>query len=192
VKKSFNIEELLDRKSKLHGTKPMHPSSLRAFQRHQEQSLKHPRPVDLISTIKTKQTTFLHRQIWDTRLKPPEKKNLHQFAFRLRISVHLEETSRVFFFNFEVTIIHEIWEQKENQIVLYSSLPSATYHKNVEIWKLFCFKSGEFGPYFCMESLNYIFHVEVSLLNIKQLSHGFVCSSSNWKRAQTRRPIHLC
>ncbi len=29
-------------KSKHHGTKPMHPSSLRAFQRHKEQDLKHP------------------------------------------------------------------------------------------------------------------------------------------------------
>jgi hypothetical protein len=29
VKKSFNIQELLHRKSKLHGTKHMHPSSSR-------------------------------------------------------------------------------------------------------------------------------------------------------------------
>jgi hypothetical protein len=34
VKKSFNIQELLHRKSKHHGTKPMHPSLLRAFQRN--------------------------------------------------------------------------------------------------------------------------------------------------------------
>jgi hypothetical protein len=33
VKKSFNIQELLHHKSKRHGTKPMHPSSSRAFQR---------------------------------------------------------------------------------------------------------------------------------------------------------------
>ncbi len=30
-------------KSKCHGTKPMHPSSSRAFQQHQEQDLKHPK-----------------------------------------------------------------------------------------------------------------------------------------------------
>ncbi len=32
MKKSFNIQELLHCKSKHHGTKPMHPSSLGAFQ----------------------------------------------------------------------------------------------------------------------------------------------------------------
>jgi hypothetical protein len=57
VKKSFNIQELLHHKSKRHGTKPMHPSSLRAFQRHQEHDLKHPGLMDLITT---KQITFLH------------------------------------------------------------------------------------------------------------------------------------
>jgi hypothetical protein len=36
----------------------MHPSSLRAFQRHQEHDLKHPGLVDLVTP---KQTTFLHR-----------------------------------------------------------------------------------------------------------------------------------
>jgi hypothetical protein len=55
VKKSFNIQELLHRKSKRRETKPMHPSSSRAFQRHQEHDLKHAGLVDLITT---KQTTF--------------------------------------------------------------------------------------------------------------------------------------
>jgi hypothetical protein len=55
VKKSFNIQKLLHCKSKRHGTKPLHPSSCRAFQRHQEHSLKHSSWVDLIPT---KQTTF--------------------------------------------------------------------------------------------------------------------------------------
>jgi hypothetical protein len=55
----FNIQELLHRKSKRHETKPMHPSSLRAFQRDQERDLKHPSLVDLISTNKTKQTNYL-------------------------------------------------------------------------------------------------------------------------------------
>jgi hypothetical protein len=36
---NFNIQELLYHKSKHHGTKPMHPSSSRAFQRHQEHVL---------------------------------------------------------------------------------------------------------------------------------------------------------
>jgi hypothetical protein len=34
VKKPFNIQELLRHNSKHHGTKPMYPSSSRAFQRH--------------------------------------------------------------------------------------------------------------------------------------------------------------
>ncbi len=56
--KIFNIQELLCFKSKCHGTKPMHPSSLRAFQRHQEHDLKHLSFMDLITT---KQIIFLHR-----------------------------------------------------------------------------------------------------------------------------------
>jgi hypothetical protein len=59
VRKLFNIQKLLHHKSKLHGTKPMHPSSLlRAFQRHQEHNLKHPGVVDLI-TIKQNKTNYL-------------------------------------------------------------------------------------------------------------------------------------
>ncbi len=46
-------------KSKHHGTKPMHPYSLRAFQRDQECYLKHPGSVEFISTNKTKQTNYL-------------------------------------------------------------------------------------------------------------------------------------
>jgi hypothetical protein len=58
VKKSFNVKEHLHRKFKHHGTKPMQPSSSRAFQRHQEQNVKHPSSVDLITT---KQTTFIDK-----------------------------------------------------------------------------------------------------------------------------------
>jgi hypothetical protein len=54
VKTSFNIQELLHCKSKNHGTKPMHPSSLRAFQRHQEDNLKHLGSMDF-HNYKTKQ-----------------------------------------------------------------------------------------------------------------------------------------
>jgi hypothetical protein len=57
VKKSFNIQELLHRKSKCHETKPMHPSSSRAFQRDQETNLKHPGSTGLIGT--SKQTNYL-------------------------------------------------------------------------------------------------------------------------------------
>jgi hypothetical protein len=60
VRKSFTIQELLHRKSKPHETKPMHLSSSRALQRHQEHDLKHPSPGSL-NLIATKQTTFLHR-----------------------------------------------------------------------------------------------------------------------------------
>ncbi len=59
--KSFNIQELLHRKSKRHETKLMHPSLLSAFQRDQERDLKHPDLVDLVSTKQNKQTTLLHR-----------------------------------------------------------------------------------------------------------------------------------
>jgi len=61
MKKSFNIQELLRQKSKRHETKSTHPSSSRAFQRDQERDLKHPDSTALISTNKTKQTTFLHK-----------------------------------------------------------------------------------------------------------------------------------
>ncbi len=54
MKNSFNIQELLHRKSKCHGTKPMHPSSLRAFQKHQEHNLKHLNLVDFIITKQNK------------------------------------------------------------------------------------------------------------------------------------------
>ncbi len=55
VKKSFNIQELLHSKSKHHGTKRTYPLSSRAFQRHQEQDLKHLGSVDLITTKQLKQ-----------------------------------------------------------------------------------------------------------------------------------------
>jgi len=58
VKKSFNIEELMHHRSKRHGTKPIHPSSSRAFKRHQEHDLKHPGSVDLITT-KPNKTNYL-------------------------------------------------------------------------------------------------------------------------------------
>jgi hypothetical protein len=61
VKKLFNIQELLHRKSKRHENKLMHPSSSKAFQRDQERDLKHPSSVDLIGTKQNKQSTFLHR-----------------------------------------------------------------------------------------------------------------------------------
>jgi hypothetical protein len=59
MKKSFNVEELLHGKSKCHGTKPMHPYVLRAFQRHQEHDLKHLNLVDLISTKQNKLPSFI-------------------------------------------------------------------------------------------------------------------------------------
>jgi hypothetical protein len=61
MKKSFNIQKLLHRKSKRHGTKPMHPSSLRAFQRQQEHDLKHPGLVDFIITKQNKLPSFIYR-----------------------------------------------------------------------------------------------------------------------------------
>jgi hypothetical protein len=56
MKESFNIQELLHHKSK-----PMQPSSLRAFQRQQEHNLKHPGLVDLIITKQNKLPSFVDR-----------------------------------------------------------------------------------------------------------------------------------
>jgi hypothetical protein len=60
VKKSFNIQELLQCKSKCHETKLMHTSSSRAFQRYQEHDLKHPGLVNLIVTKQNKLPCFTH------------------------------------------------------------------------------------------------------------------------------------
>jgi hypothetical protein len=61
MKKSFNIQKLLCSMFKRHGTKPMHPFSLRTFQRDQEGDLKHPSLMDLISTKQNREIIFLHR-----------------------------------------------------------------------------------------------------------------------------------
>jgi hypothetical protein len=61
MKKSFNIQKFLHRKSKCHETNMTHPVSLRAFQRDQEHDLKHLSLMDLIGTKQNKQTTFLHK-----------------------------------------------------------------------------------------------------------------------------------
>jgi hypothetical protein len=57
MKKSLNIQEFLYCKSKCHETKPMHPSSLRAFQIDLECNLKHPSLVDPIHTKQKKNKT---------------------------------------------------------------------------------------------------------------------------------------
>jgi hypothetical protein len=61
VKKSFNIEKLLHQKSNRLGTKPMHPSSSRAFERHKEHDLKHPGSMNLINTKQNKLSSFIDR-----------------------------------------------------------------------------------------------------------------------------------
>jgi len=68
MKKSFNIHELLHHKSKRPETKPMHPSSLRAFQRDQQRNLKHPGSVDLITTKQNKLPSFIDRLMWPVPL----------------------------------------------------------------------------------------------------------------------------
>jgi hypothetical protein len=65
VKKSFNIQELLHCKSKPYETKPMHPSSSRAFQRDQEHDLKHPGSMDLMGTKQNKLPSFIDRWFID-------------------------------------------------------------------------------------------------------------------------------
>ncbi len=64
MKKLFNIQELIHCKSKNHETKPINPSTLKAFQKDQERNMKHPSLVDLIHRNKTKQkkqTTLFHK-----------------------------------------------------------------------------------------------------------------------------------
>ncbi len=48
-------------RSKCSGTNPMHPSSSRAFQRHQKHDLKHPSLVDLIITKQNNLPSFIDR-----------------------------------------------------------------------------------------------------------------------------------
>jgi len=60
VKKSFNIQDFLHRKSKCHGTKPMHPSSLRAFQRHQPRTQSEASWFSESHSYKTKQITLVN------------------------------------------------------------------------------------------------------------------------------------
>jgi hypothetical protein len=61
VKKSFNIQELLHRKSKHHVTKPMHPSPSRAIQRDQECNMKASWFAGSHKHKTSKQKTLLHR-----------------------------------------------------------------------------------------------------------------------------------
>ncbi len=96
MKKSFNIQELLHCKSKHHVTKPMHPSSLKYFQRHQEHNLKHPGLVNFITKLqnKTKQTTLIHRQII-----------MMQFFFKNpKLSFKMVKKSRILLFRTPIVI----------------------------------------------------------------------------------------
>jgi hypothetical protein len=108
MKKSFNIQELWHGKSKQHGTKPMHPSSLRAFQRHQEHDLKHPSSVDLITTKqnKTKQNklpSFIDRlggyPFWRVRtVVPVPVSKIQTSKNQSVIRFDFQNWSQIFFF----------------------------------------------------------------------------------------------
>jgi hypothetical protein len=63
MKKSFNIQELLHRKSKLHEPSPCTPPHQELSKRHQEHDLKHPSLVDLIITKQNKLPSFIDRWI---------------------------------------------------------------------------------------------------------------------------------
>jgi hypothetical protein len=65
----------------------------------------------------------------------------------------------------------------------------------IRIWKsenFFFPKSGKFGPFFSMESLNYIFQVEILLLNIKQLSHGFLSVQAAIGKEHRHKGKYIC
>jgi hypothetical protein len=83
VKKSFNIQELLHSKFKHHGIKPMHPSLLRAFQRHQEHDLRHPGSVDLITAKQNKLPSLINR------LASSKKSSLGACKVQMHIYVYI-------------------------------------------------------------------------------------------------------
>jgi hypothetical protein len=91
VKKLFNIQKNLHWKSKHHGTKPMHPTSLRAFQRHQEHDLKHPG-----STKQNKPPSFIDRLVIGAVFRTVEMfKNGKFFKEQNYVKEHIE-ISRIF------------------------------------------------------------------------------------------------
>jgi hypothetical protein len=48
------------------------------------------------------------------------------------------------------------FKKEKKQILLYSWLPTKTYHKNLAIWILFCFEIWQiFGPFFFMKIPSY-------------------------------------
>jgi hypothetical protein len=117
VKKSFNIQGLLHCKSKCHGTKPMHPSSLRAFQRHQEHDLKHPVSVDLITTKQNKLPSFIYRcnqyNIWTQ----PKKIYLHCPKMQLYLRTNINNKNTFSFLKhitsqLNITVVHNSTKPK--------------------------------------------------------------------------------
>jgi hypothetical protein len=64
------FKNFMHHKPKRHGTKPVHPSSSRNFQRHQQHNLKHLSSVDLITTKQNK-TNYLPS--WIDSFPPPSK-----------------------------------------------------------------------------------------------------------------------
>jgi len=77
--------------------KPMHPSSSRAFQRHQQHNLKHPSSVDLITTKQNKTNYLLPS--WIDRFPPPSKSPF-------KIEKHPDSSIRK-----EVQLIHIVHRQ---------------------------------------------------------------------------------
>jgi hypothetical protein len=74
----------------------MHPSLMRAFQRHQEHDMGHLGLVDLITNYKTQQTTFLHSLV---DLKTNHK--TQQTTFLNRYIDHMRKATSVFWNAFQ-------------------------------------------------------------------------------------------
>jgi hypothetical protein len=104
MKKSFNIQKLLHCKSKRRGTKPMHPSSSRAFQRHQEYDLKHLGLVDLITIKQNKLLSFILSFI--DRYKISMKSSLFLLILEYEIYFLLTKTFLVFTY-INISSIHD-------------------------------------------------------------------------------------
>jgi hypothetical protein len=85
-------------------------------------------------------------------------------------------------------------EKKKTRILLYSRLPTGTYHENLAIWKLFLKKSGEFGSLFFHEKsfINRLKSYFSSRNLIKfhhRKQHCYKCSESTCPFCKSWKPL---
>jgi hypothetical protein len=56
---------------------------------------------------------------------------------------------------------------QKNRILIYSWLPTGTYHKNLVIWIFFSLKSGEFGPFLLMKNSSFVYRSKFFLFQVE-------------------------